>query len=649
MAAIPPIRLSPPTLYATLVLSVTQALSGACSTEVDTLADAKAVLEVVPARVDFGPVEVGTTHTVHVRVFNTGSAPSSQIRPYIAGDTFTVGDDLMLELQPGESMLVPVRFAPPRAGQFRGTLDVEDTIVAGVHAELVGEGTERARDACDGVTCSDPPPCFKAPGVCIQGECRYDEADVGASCAGEANACIRDFRCTADGACRGDAVVCDPVRPPECSTGSMLRRWAPTACDPVIGCDSVYTDVACPNGCVDGSCVDDPCAVITCAPAEACRVGAGCFGGVCEYAPAPGPCDDGNPCTTDTCDATTGVCRGTPIVCDSPPVDRCASSTTFETFASRGVCDGATGVCTYPSSLMACSTPPNAAPTCTAQGCSFACSSGFNLCNGQCRAADDVGACGASCTPCVATAPGAVASCEAGTCVDRCPPGTAMCNGTCAPTPSTPAAGAVTQLAFDGSLACAGTQCGFVPAAPTSFGAGRYCQAAQVDGSTRIIAPGTRFSDMTAAVYVRVAPNLANDTYAIVGSWEDREVFLLAIDVVNGVAYPRAQYHAEVAPDQSLPEVSISRSGTLGLPALPAGSWVHVALTYANSRLQLYVDGVLVGQAVTPTTPVFRFTPVAPILHIGGTPRRWRSFSGQLDHLHIYGRALSDAELLSLR
>jgi hypothetical protein len=110
----------------------------------------------------------------------------------------------------------------------------------------------------------------------------------------------------------------------------MALASAITICvnDPGVGMNAGPADICFTNAdCDDGN----PCTIDTClaangqcqhAPApdggpcddaDACTAGNSCIAGTCG---TPLSCDDGNPCTTDTCDPATGACLPTPVLCD---------------------------------------------------------------------------------------------------------------------------------------------------------------------------------------------------------------------------------------------------------------------------------------------------------------------------------------------
>ena len=79
---------------------------------------------------------------------------------------------------------------------------------------------------------------------------------------------------------------------------------------------------------------------------------------------------------------------------------------------------------------------------------------------------------------------------------------------------------------------------------------------------------------------------------------------------------------------------------------LPLNKWTHVAARYDGKQMRIFINGTL-DAATTPATAAN--TPratTAPVL-IGGDSSTHR-FSGTLDDVSIYGRALSDSEIADL-
>jgi len=154
----------------------------------------------------------------------------------------------------------------------------------------------------------------------------------------------------------------------------------------------------------------------------------------------PVVCNDGNACTTDTCDTTTG-CVFTPIPCPLP--DQC--------HLLPGTCDPTSGVCSYPSK-------PNGTPCDDHNLCTKKDTCQAGICTGSkpifCDDDDDHNPCTTdTCNPatgkCLHTTKSSGSSCNGDTCAcgkcvgtpkncddgkpctkDSCNPGTGKCINT---------------------------------------------------------------------------------------------------------------------------------------------------------------------------------------------------------------------------
>lgn len=202
-------------------------------------------------------------------------------------------------------------------------------------------------DLCDGAgtcvagrpkDCSDGKSCTADACDPATGECRYTNQPNTTPC-DDGAACTTNDQCV-DGSCVGGGINCDDGKyctedsvdctqtPPVCVNNAAPRSGM--VCIPSNKCfyvgtcsgvDCVASEGA-PVNCDD----NNPCTVDSCQPARGC---------VHVNAEATTSCSDGNPCTTsDHCDATTGRCGGTSIVC--APIDDCHLP---------GVCDSTTGKC----------------------------------------------------------------------------------------------------------------------------------------------------------------------------------------------------------------------------------------------------------------------------------------------------------------
>ncbi|HEY8429216.1 MAG TPA: DUF4215 domain-containing protein, partial [Sandaracinaceae bacterium] len=227
-----------------------------------------------------------------------------------------------------------------------------DGIVAG--AETCDDGNPDACGTCND-SCNGP-----GTGLCDDGTGCRDDADCESSfCDSSTNQCTA---CTADAQCTGSpagdqcvsgvCAACDPGDHAGCggatpfcnASRQCVQCLAAGDCDDgnpctTDSCDAsgmcVHTDLdagACTDGdqmgtCVAGTCctgcrMGSTCAAGTSASAcgddgAACMACSGstpaCAGGRCVECTADAHCDDGNPCTTDTCNTATNTCAHTAL------------------------------------------------------------------------------------------------------------------------------------------------------------------------------------------------------------------------------------------------------------------------------------------------------------------------------------------------
>ncbi len=152
-----------------------------------------------------------------------------------------------------------------------------------VHQVL--EGSCDDGNACTGLDFCSGAKCKGVPLVCNDGNpCTDDLCDMNQGCLHPANVapCNDENQCTygdhcVQGECVGLAVSCEDGNP--CTE---------TACHEQAGCLITNLNVPCDDG-------------------SACTMGDWCTNGVCVAGPPP-VCNDGNPCTLDTCDTESGKC-----------------------------------------------------------------------------------------------------------------------------------------------------------------------------------------------------------------------------------------------------------------------------------------------------------------------------------------------------
>jgi hypothetical protein len=253
--------------------------------------------------IDFGEVDVGDERTQTVYLINKGEKEMRVETPRgdMLGGTFAILLNDMI-VPAGGDVIARIVFSPHQARDFETTAAFANDSSNERSFNLTIRGKGVTGDPCDNVTCNSPPASvclnsstsrtFAPPGTCSNGQCSYTTFDE------------------------------------TCSTG----------------CNSAT-----------GRCNGDPCAGVVCqTPPNSCYKAQGtCVGGSCTYPLNDGAqCSDGNTCTTgDAC--SEGTCRGTPVVCNTPPVDGCVNSGTRRVWDPQGSCN-AGGSCDYVSHDYPC-------------------------------------------------------------------------------------------------------------------------------------------------------------------------------------------------------------------------------------------------------------------------------------------------------
>lgn len=84
---------------------------------------------------------------------------------------------------------------------------------------------------------------------------------------------------------------------------------------------------------------------------------------------------------------------------------------------------------------------------------------------------------------------------------------------------------------------------------------------------------------------------------------------------------------------------------TIPSSSLFGGQWYHIVGVYDGAEMRLYVNGSLMGSA--PASGLIGVSPQAPS-SIGALSTGLQPFSGWIDDVRIYDRALSDAEIIDV-
>ncbi len=312
---------------------------------------------------------------------------------------------------------------------------------------------------CGGVKCIDPlnTQCFAATGTCKAGTCSYKQVTTGTAC-DDGDPCTTSDSCDVTGDCVGLVpTICATPPTAFCSDPQTLVTYGALGlCVSGTGCTYTPTNTTCPFGCNAATHQCSPPCTTNCSTPPPCFDAAGtCVAGTCVYAKSAantgcddgnactngdkcdgsGTCvpgaatkvDDGNPCTADSCDPTTGNVSNTPVTdgtnCDDGDlcngVATCTNGTCTNgaavtcTTPPIGGCYGSTGTCA--SLTGACSYPPLASGTSCDDGA--ACTTN-DACDGN-------GACAGTAVGCTPPAP----TCVAGDTASRVSSG-GQCNTT---------------------------------------------------------------------------------------------------------------------------------------------------------------------------------------------------------------------------
>ena len=155
---------------------------------------------------------------------------------------------------------------------------------------------------------------------------------------------------------------------------------------------------------------------------------------------------------------------------------------------------------------------------------------------------------------------------------------------------------------------------------------GRFGSALSFNGSSSMVTvPDSASLDLSVGMTLEawVRPELGNWRTAIL---KERP---------GGLAY--ALYASS---DTNRPSTETT-ADTRGPSALPTSTWSHLGATYDGATLRLYVNGTQVSSRSLPGT----ITISSGALRIGGNTVWGEYFSGLIDEVRIYNRALTAAEI----
>ncbi len=263
--------------------------------------------------------------------------------------------------------------------------------------------------------CDDFNPCNGVE-ACVAGHCRPGQPII----------CNNGDICDGAETCNPATGSCMPGAPLDCDDGNGCTA---EACNPLTGCEYTNVTGGCDDGnlcttgdtCLDGVCVGAP---ISCPDADVCDGVNVCDpgNGLCTPAPAP-DCDDGNPCTDDSCHpilgcqhtnntsacddgslctfgdvCANGTCAGTPVTCADPDpcdgVETCDPGTGGCIVGPPPTCDDG-NVCTDESCVsgVGCVYSNNSAPCDDGEPCTTGDVCIAGACTGMSTFCDDGNAC----------------------------------------------------------------------------------------------------------------------------------------------------------------------------------------------------------------------------------------------------------------
>ena len=161
---------------------------------------------------------------------------------------------------------------------------------------------------------------------------------------------------------------------------------------------------------------------------------------------------------------------------------------------------------------------------------------------------------------------------------------------------------------------------------------GKYNSGLQFNGTSSLVTvPDSNSLDLTTGMTLEawVKPD-------VVGNWET----LLFKEQSAGDAY--ALYGST---DTGAPEVQVFTGGashaTRAPTPLPINAWTHLAATYDGSNLRLYVNGAQVASTAV-TGPI---ATSSGVLHMGSNSVWNERYTGGMDEVRVYNRALSASEI----
>ncbi len=497
--------------------------------------------------------------------------------------------------------------------------------------------------ACtDGNACTVGDTCAKGacspgkPKACADGNpCTTDACDPKAkdasgslgACVGLANAlpCDDGDACTVGDTCAKGA--CVPGKALGCDDGNPCTKDACTSDQGKGGCTFTPTTASCDDG-------------------DACTVGDGCVDGVCKSGTLRS-CNDSNPCTTDVCKpSVSGGCVHAATTLPCSDGDACTVGDSCVDKACKpgkkvacddgkpctvDSCDKATGCTTTPAGTsVACgkASPCAAAPLCDGQGgCAAAvakvCDDGKVCTTDWCKP-------GAGCQFTANSEP----CCDGDLCTSR-----DVCSGGVCKGGAGHPKGVVFRMSGEGVPweTASGLKVSFQP---TGYVTGVVGKALHFGGQHHLdldYQPSLDLKTFTISVWIR----MPKGSY----SWQP---VISKDDVFRQDVWNARHFGLFVHPDTGRVHFSQTNGHQYGKTDVRDGQWHHVVATYGAGVQRTWVDGALEAEWTNVGAPPITNKQRVLVGAYGyiNTPIR---FMGDIDELTILDRALSACEVQGLR
>lgn len=208
-------------------------------------------------------------------------------------------------------------------------------------------------------------------------------------------------------------------------------------------------------------------------------------------------------------------------------------------------------------------------------------------------------------------------------------------------TPSYPVAGLVAAYGFNegsgSAVVDSSGQNNNGTATGTTWAPGRFGQALSFSGTGRVTIPDSNTLDAATGVTISAWVNPTS-----VATWS--QVALKQNSTANDLIYGLYASEQTRGAGGWIGQGTSTRSAS-SPTKLPVNTWTHVAMTYDQTNVRYYQNGVLV--ATTPRSGALAAS--SGPLTIGSNPIWGEQFNGLIDEVRVYSTALSAADVAAVR